>query len=335
MDTVVQPPSPPPSHQALEQAAHWFAVLDSGEATAAERQSWQAWLTASAEHRAAWLYVERISGRFSPIKNSPERRSALAAYGQAYNRPRRQILASLGVLAGGGLLGWAAWRHTALPGLALAWMADYRSGTGEVREVALPDGTVIWLNAVSAFDLDYQSRHRSVRLLQGDILVDTAPDAAQRPFYVHTPQGRLQALGTRFAVRLRADETHLAVFEGAVEVRTAHSGATAVIAAGQQIHFDGAALAMPEAADPASEAWTRGLLIARDMPLADVVAELRRHVSGHLGLSPEIAGLRVFGGYPVGDPERTLAMLESVLPIQVHRTLPWWVSIEPRRSPTR
>lgn len=327
--------APPPSHQALEQAAHWFAVLDSGEATAADQQRWQTWLTAAAEHRAAWLYVERISGRFTPIKQSPERSTALTAYSQAQHRARqrRQILASLGVLAGGSLLSWAAWRHTALPGLTQAWMADYRSGTGEIRELTLPDGTRLWLNALSAFDLDFQASHRSLRLLQGDILVDTAPDAAQRPFFVLTPQGRMQALGTRFTVRLQAAETHLAVFEGAVEVRTASSGASAVISAGQQTHFDASALASPEVADPANEAWTQGLLIARDMPLSDVVAELRRHTHAHLGVAPEIADLRVFGGYPVHDPARTLAMLESILPIQVRRPMPWWISISPQPTP--
>lgn len=325
----------PPSHQALEQAARWFALLDSGEATHAQRQDWQDWLQASAEHRTAWDYVERISSRFTPVKDSTERGAALAAYGQAQRhlRQRRRILAGLGALASGSLLTWTAWRQLTPPGTMLAWLADYRSGRGELRELLLPDGTRVWLNALSALDLDYQPGHRTLRLLQGDALIDTARDVAQRPFFVTTPQGRLQALGTRFNVSLLSAETRVTVFEGAVEVRAGQSGATAIIAAGQQARFDEMSLAEPEAADPTHEAWTRGLLIARDMPLAEVVDELKRHFSGHLGLSPEVAGLRVFGGYPIADPARTLAMLESVLPIQVRHTLPWWVSIEAR--PTR
>ncbi|MFT3815813.1 MAG: FecR domain-containing protein [Acidovorax sp.] len=325
------PPSEP-SHGVLEQAAEWFALLDSGEAGAADRSQWEAWLAASSEHRVAWSYVERISHRFDPIKDSPERNTAINAYQQATEGGlrRRQGLLSLAALAGTGLLGWAGWRYTPLPGMALAWMSDYHTGTGEVREVALTDGTRVWLNAASAFNADYRDDLRRVRLVMGEILIQTAADASGRPFVVDTPQGRLRALGTRFAVRLDEGETLAAVYNGAVEVRTAGTGATAVIRKGEQTRFTGASLADIEPADPAREAWTRGLLVARNIPLSEVVNELRRYYRGHLGLAPEVAELRVFGGYPVNDPDRALAMLESVMPIRVQRRTSWWVSIEPR-----
>ena len=327
--------SPPPesSHRVLEQAAEWFALLGSGEATAADRGRWEAWLARSAEHRQAWGYVERIGQRFAPVKDSPERGVALTAYEQAVGTRarRRQTLLGVAAVAGTGLLGWAAWRHTSLSGMALAWVADYRTGIGEVREVTLSDGSRVWLNALSAFDADFGSGLRRLNLIAGEILIETAADP-RRPFVVDTPQGRLSALGTRFTVRRDDGETLVAVQEGAVEVRTAGTGATAVIQAGRQTCFTGAALGAIEEADPAREAWTRGLLMARNIPLSEVVRELRRHHRGHLGLAPEVAGLRVFGGYPVNDPDRALAMLESVMPIRVRRRTSWWVSIEPRKG---
>ncbi len=83
-------------------------------------------------------------------------------------------------------------------------------------------------------------------------------------------------------------------------------------------------------ADPARESWRNGLLLADGTPLADVVAELRRYHAGHLGVSPQVGQLRVFGSYPLDDANRALDMLASVLPIRLSRALPWWVSIEPR-----
>ncbi|WP_415138648.1 FecR domain-containing protein [Ottowia sp.] len=324
-------PLPEPSHQAMEQAAEWFALLRSGEATDAERGQWQAWLDSSDEHRQAWGCVERVSHRFAPIKQSPDRHTAATAYREANGKllRRRQGLLGIAALAGTGLLGWAAWRHTPLPGMALAWMADHHTGTGEVREVALADGTRVWLNAASAFNVDYRADLRRLNLLAGEILIQTAADAGGRPFAVDTPQGRLRALGTRFTVRMDEGHSLVAVQEGAVEVRTAGSGTTAVIQAGRQTRFTGESLGAIEDAETAREAWTRGILFADDIPLSDVVRELRRYRSGHLGLAPEVADLRVFGNYPVNDPDRALAMLESVMPIRVRRTLPWWVSIEP------
>ncbi|WP_418648445.1 hypothetical protein ACNQFN_07710 [Thauera butanivorans] len=44
-----------------------------------------------------------------------------------------------------------------------------------------------------------------------------------------------------------------------------------------------------------------------------------------------LADLPVFGSYPADDPERALVMLESVMPIEVRRPLPWWISIEPKK----
>jgi len=333
-DLSCAPQSPQPSPQALEQAAEWFALLRSGEARDEDRAQWQRWLDSAQENDTAWRYVEQISRRFEPVRSSPGRAAAARGFGIANTRMarRRQALLGLGALAGGsGLLAWAAWRHTSLPGMVMAWTADYRTATGEVRNVALSDGTQVWLSTASAFDRDYRGGLRRLRLVAGEILIQTAADP-DRPFVVDTPQGGLRALGTRFAVRLDGDVTVVAVFQGAVEARPADAGAMRIIQAGEQTRFTGSALAATQAADRAREAWTRGILIVENVPLADVARELQRYRGGHLGVAPEVAGLRVAGSYPATDPDRALAMLESVLPIRVRHTLPWWVGIEPRQG---
>ncbi|MFC3339251.1 FecR domain-containing protein [Paracandidimonas soli] len=322
--------SPEPSHQALEQAAEWFALLRSGEASAEDRVRWQAWLDCRQEHRTAWRYVERISGRFEPIQASVNREAAVKGFCSANHRMarRRQVLLGLGMLAGGGLAGWTAWRHTPLSSIALAWSADHRSAMGEVRQLALPDGSEVWLGPGGAFNQDYGDRLRRLSLVSGEILIQTAEDPG-RPFVVDTPQGRLRALGTRFTVRRDGSETLLAVYQGAVEVRTAESGVTRIVGAGRQTRFTDESLAGTQTADPAREAWTRGILVTENTPLAEVARELQRYRGGHLGVAPEVAHLPVIGSYPATDPDRALAMLEAVLPIRIKRTLSWWISIEP------
>jgi len=315
----------------LEQAAQWFALLRSGEATDADRARWQSWLTASPEHQAIWHKVERISGRLEPIATSPERLVAVNVFKTARvdTAQRRRFLLSLGAMAGSGWLGWTAWHHSPLPGLALAWMADHRTATGEIRQLVLADGTQVWLASASAFSEDYRSGLRRLQLVAGEILINTAKDTA-RDFVVDTPQGRLRALGTRFTVRLEANSSFVAVYEGAVEVQAGASGATTLVQAGQQTRFTEHAAEALAPADPAREAWANGILVTKDTPLGEVVAELRRYRRGHLAVAPAIAHLPVFGTYPINDPDRTLAMLETVMPIRVRRPLSWWVSIEPR-----
>lgn len=128
-------------------------------------------------------------------------------------------------------------------------------------------------------------------------------------------------------MHLDGAETHVAVFGGAVEARPA-SGSILVLKAGQQTRFTAAALAAPEPADIAREAWSRGVLIARDVPLETLVRELGRYRVGHLGVAPEVAGLRVFGSFPLHDTDEALAMLSAALPVRVRRPLPWWVTLE-------
>lgn len=322
-----------PSYQAMEQAAEWFALLRSGDADQDDRARWQQWLSEDLAHRHAWSYVEAISRSFEPIQTASDPRQATDTLLTANSRvmQRRRALTNIAAFAGLGFLAWAGYRHTPLPGMAVAYLADYHTGTGEQREIALADGTQVWLNAGTALNEDYRPSLRRLQILTGEILVDTAKDAS-RGFVVDTPNGRLRALGTRFTVRLQEDgSTLLAVYQGAVEARN-ESGNIALVAAGQQISFSASAMSQPDKADPAREAWTRGVLVASDIPLSEVVRELGRYHRGHLGVSPEVADLQVFGSFPLDDLDRTLVMLESALPVRIQRPLPWWTSIEAQQN---
>ncbi len=321
-----------PSHQAMEQAAQWYALLRSGEASARDRQRWQAWLDAAGEHRQAWGFVERVGRRFEPVQGSPDREAAASALRQARQDPTRRrrqlVLGGLGAL-GLGSLAWTGWRHTPLPTLAANWSADHRAGLGQTRHITLPDGTQVWLRALGAFDADYSATQRLLRLRAGEMLIETASDPA-RAFFVDTGQGRMQALGTRFTVKQEPRHTLLTVYDGAVRVDPAQSRHGGVLTAGQQARFDAHQLAPATPADPAREAWRRGILIADGITLAEVVHELRAYHAGHIALAPEVAGLPVFGSYPAEDPVRTLRMLASVMPLRISQPLSWWIGVGPR-----
>lgn len=319
-----------PSHEILEQAAEWYALLRSEEADAGDRERWQAWMATAAEHRRAWGYVESVSRHFATLQTAPDPRGTAEELWKANGRmmQRRRALGSLVAVVGIGLAGWLTWRSTPLPYLTRTRNADYRTATGEIREIALPDGSRVWLNTATAIREAYDARYRTLSLIEGEILIDTASDPS-RPFVVETPQGRLRALGTRFAVRRRGESSELSVHAGAVEIAT-QSGAWNVVPAGRRTHFTHDGIAPLAPTDSAGEAWSRGVLIVEDMRLGELVEELRRYRSGHLGLSPSVADLKVFGSFPIDDTDATLDMLASALPIRIQRRLPWWVSIEPQ-----
>lgn len=316
-----------PDHGILQEAAHWYARLAAAPDDAELRERWSDWHAQSEGHRTAWSYVERISQRFQPLQADADGALQTLRSARRTRTSRRQLLSGLALLGGSLLLGWGSWRHPRLRQSLLAWGADYRSGIGQVREERLADGTRFWLNGDSALDVDYRADRRQLRLIEGEVLIETGHDS--RPFVVTTAQGSLRPLGTRFSVTQRETDTRLTVFEGAVEIRTA-DGASSVLAAGQQTTFDAGRIQPPQAADPLRQAWRNGILAANDMPLAAFLDELRPYRHGYLGVDPQVANLRVMGSFPLHDSDRALQMLQSALPVRIRQPLPWWTSVEPR-----
>ena len=310
-----------PDHAALQQAAEWFAVLADPPVSAQQQCAWQQWLAARPEHAAAWQRVEAISSQFARLPADTRRRAAAQAL-RSPARSRRQVLGLFAVLGGAGWLAAAGqgrpWR---------TWLASERTSTGEVRDLRLADGSHLWLGSRTAVDIDYSASTRLLRLLQGEVLLDTARDP--RPLLLDTRHGRLQALGTRFSVRESEGFTQLSVFAGAVRIEPSPARAAQVLQAGQQVRFSASDISASEPADPARQAWSRGVLLANDRRLGDFIAELADYVPGYLGCDPRVADLRLVGAYPLGDTGRILDALAGSLPIRVNRRLPWWVTVEP------
>ena len=143
-----------------------------------------------------------------------------------------------------------------------AWLASERTGTGQIRDVRLADGSHLWLGSRTAVDIDYSASTRLLRLLQGEVLIDTADDP--RPLLLDTRHGRLQALGTRFSVREGNDFSQLSVFAGAVRIEPSRGRAGQVLQAGHQVRFGTDGISASAPADPARQAWSRGVLLAND-----------------------------------------------------------------------
>lgn len=316
----------PLEHAVLQAAAAWFTRLHGAPHDAGIKAGWAAWLAEDAHHRLAWRYVEDINQRFGKLGSKAHAHQTLSAL--HHNRhSRRNVLGGLCVAGIGGLLASAGWRQGWVDS-PRAWFATYRTGASEVRPITLADGSQLWLNAQTALDVHFDKGARQLRLYRGEMLIETGVDA--RPLQVVTRAGRMQPLGTRFSVRTQGLDTTLSVFGGAVQATCAGSGEQVRVEAGQALVFDAQHSTALRPAQALRQDWSRGLLVAEDMPLAEVVKVLRDYRHGHLGIDPALGNLRVVGTYPLLDTDRALAMLERSLPVRVVRTLPWWVTLEAR-----
>ncbi|MCO2065754.1 FecR family protein [Pseudomonas aeruginosa] len=273
----------------LDEAAEWLVRLQDSGCTDDTRQACAQWRQRSPQHAHAWERAERLLqclGRLPPAL-------ALPTLGRERGLDRRRAIKHLALVLGGASLGRATWQAEPLRD----WLADQRTGVGEQRRLTLPDGSLLTLNTDSAVDLAFDASQRLVRLLRGEIFVDSRADP--RPFRVATAEARLHAGAARFNVR-----QELAALGADGEAR--------------RLAFDG----LPDA-------WTRGMLMADRMPLAEVLAELARYRRGVLRCDPQLARLAVSGAYPLLDLRRTLGMLQATYPLKVRGVTDYWISLVP------
>jgi transmembrane sensor len=317
-------PAIPPD--VARQAVNWLLALsDQGRGHHANseraRTEWQAWLDASPVHRRAWQRIAEVDGQLRGVPTAVALQT-LAAPGSTR---RRAVHLALLLTAGAGTL--LAARET---GTWQQLTADLSTATGEQRDAVLPDGTQIRLNTATAVDLRYSGSERLIVLRAGEILLHSAPDPA-RPLRVQTAEGTARAIGTRFTVHQQTGQTAVAVLEGAVELNT-RSGASQRLQAGEQARFTDAAIHAAQPLTEGTAAWSRGMLVADNLPLPEFLAELARHRPGVLRCAPDAADLRVSGSYPLADTDRVLAALTRSLPVQIHTHTRWWVVV--KRSET-
>ena len=300
-------------HRALEQAAEWFATLNDPRVTPGERAAWRAWLHSDRAHARAWARVRQVDGLFPGLPKQ-EAQSALRAADKRWKLPGKGLLSVLVLLP-------ILWLASPLPWPALESRPDYQTQTGQIAPFTLAEGTIVWLNTDSALDVDYDAAQRRLTLLQGEALVDSAPDhgGANRPLIVATAHGRIRAVGTRFSVRRHAETTVVHVFEGRVSVARGNGADSVAVLAGRMAEFNRQDIVRAGAAVRARAAWVKGILIADNTPLCDFTRDLERYFKGNIDCPEEIAHLRLVGVYPLRDTARILAAIQTALPVHIRR----------------
>lgn len=302
----------------LEEAATWYVQLKDTTATEHDRQHWQQWLDSDERHQQAWQQMQTLQHRLQHIPGE-----LAAPTLQHLAAQRRQTIKLLTVLLATGAASWAGYEVLPWRGLT----ADYHTAAGERQRITLVDGGTLDINTRTRVDVRYNTDLRLLRLHAGEILIQTAPDAANRPFEVHSPHGIVRALGTRFSVASDEIATRVIVFQDTVQITIAGTTPTR-LHAGEQMIFTKASF-NPVTTMPAdADAWINGKLIVNDTPLSSLVEQLAPYRPGYLLCDPAIADLRVSGTFRLDDTDGILANLEASLPVRVRYVTRYWARIE-------
>ncbi len=305
----------------LREACLWYARLSDDSASGADHDQWQRWLSANGQNQHAWQQVEAINRKMrgipsqlgSPLLRTPE-------------TSRRQVLSGLALMVGAGGLAWLGTRTDTWQ----AWQSDLYTGIGERRQQTLADGSSLTLNTHSAVQLAFTQSRRELRLLEGEILVATARDrhTTPRPFMIQTRDGQVEALGTRFTVRVMADRTRVAVLDKTVAITPrAMPGQRHLLSAGTYLDFTHRTAGATHTNTASIASWEHGSLIALDMPLGDVLDELGRYRPGVLRCDPGVRAMKISGSFPLNDTDQALSALENGFGLRLVYRTRYWVTV--------
>ncbi len=316
----------PPSGSASEQADYWLALLNSPLYDQGHQVAFEQWLGASHENRLAWEKAQVWWQKIDTINFSQgallEKRLATTVKSVSPSKP---------VAPKRFLPFFNAWSFPAVACLLLAvWFgftnipflfADYHTGKGELKSIALTDGSTVLLNTNSTLSVDYSSQQRIISL-QGEAYFKVAADA-RRPFEVKTESGRVRALGTAFEVKQLDSDMAVTVYEHSVRVSFVQGETIDRLEEGQRITLTQQQIGPIENVNlKQSKAWQEHLLVFKNQPLQQVITELNRYRSGKVIIvDHNLAEHLVTGVFDSAAPDAALAAIEKTLAAKEYRLL--------------
>jgi transmembrane sensor len=344
-------PGPPTEQVDWEALARYLA----GESSAAEAEAMRRWLDAQPDRAELVAALDRsmnrlayqtphdldVEGALRSVRARRDQPDVRVPANHAARAPRRAFtlpsarwtvlgLRAAAVVAavaiGAGVLWQKTHRDESRRDAVPAAAQMYTTAVGERDSLRLPDGTRVLLGPGSrlAVDQGYGSAHREVGL-RGEAYFDVQHGGAH-PFTVRAGNATVRDVGTAFAVHSDpGDGVRVVVTSGAVVVKDGSAPADSGVMLRQGdrgiLHAGGRVVAERGTATEEDLAWTRGQLVFRDAPLAQVSADLRRWYGIELRAADStIADKHVTTTFEGEPPQRVLEVLALILgaDVEVH-----------------
>ena len=276
----------------------WVLLLRSGRVTTDDAEALQRWRTQSPQHEAAFTQAKIFLRDLAVAGEQLERRQA-RPFAARLSQGARGMVSRRGLL-GGAIAASVAGYVAVHPPLG-AWpsleelSAGYRTGKGEQRDVAVSDGVSVKLNTQTSLSVLSGGSNPRIELISGEAAVTAS--RTSDPLVLIAGNGQVSAVKANFNVRCIDGVVLATCIEGTVTV--AQSGRRLQLGSGQQVSYS-AAQPMGTLASMAdatrATAWREKLLVFRDQPLADVVAEVNRYRPGKIVVTNTALGQRLVNG---------------------------------------
>jgi len=306
-------PMPALQHQAdpEREALEWFSLLRQPGCDERQRQAFADWCQAPENARA-----------YAKLEACWQQLGATARPRPRQVKPRRSrastwlLAVILLILAG---LAYCYWPLVQRLG------SELHTDSAERRSVRLADGSTLHLDSASALNIDLRERTRQLQLVQGQVYLEIMLDG--RAMQVQVGDARIQVYGSRLMIARHAAYDELVVFNGKATVL--QGGDQRMVSAGERVTFtDGRIGQVGKLQTRAADAWRNGLLLARDMPLGEVLERLAGYQGRRVWLMDEqTAARRVNGDFDLDHAAQSLDRLAAAQQLSVYNLLGHWLIV--------
>jgi len=185
---------------------------------------------------------------------------------------------------------------------------------GGQYQVTLPDGTKVWLNALSSlkYPTAFTGKYRTVALT-GEGYFEVAKNK-NKPFKLQTAKQEISVLGTHFNVSAYADEPEIktTLVEGGVAVKNFSPLATGVLKPGQQAIFHGKGFEINKVDVEEYIAWKNGFFMFNNEGIKEAMQKLARWYDVEIEYVGDFDGICFGGSFSKhNNLQETLKILES------------------------
>lgn len=307
---------------AYEQATNWFGRMRGPDAEV-HRAAFEEWLAADPHNPEAYAILESawqetgVSGGTAYANNR-----ALEHYGPTFGltMPRVAVTAAAAAAVLLVFLWPAARGPVPQPIVAPQLM---QTALGEIRTIALADGSKITLDTDSQVKVSFAADARRVELARGRARFEVSADPS-RIFVVDAGNREIATREGRFDATVLPRRITISAWRGPIEIRDRGTTITSAVlfslAPGQSLDFDPGAKSAPraKAADKGSEQWPTGMLVFHSAPLSDVLAETNRYSGKHIMLGDvSLGALRVTGTFRPVPIDALAASLAAALNLRI------------------
>jgi transmembrane sensor len=202
---------------------------------------------------------------------------------------------------------------------------EYRTAYGETKNILLPDGSSVVLNANSRLTLlsDWTDESSREIWLDGEAFFSVVHKANNQPFKVSTAEGvTVEVLGTTFNVYNRTNGTKVVLNSGQIRLNlpTAKSPETILMKPGEMVEFKEQHFEKKEVDPQLYSAWTNSKIILDHTSLAEMVYMLHDSYGLDVRVSnSELLKETVSGSMPLGDAEILLQQMAKAFQLEIKK----------------